>query len=226
MYFISYRYPLSPVFLTLHILPFLIKWWLSRSLSLFFLSFSTSCLWAILSSGDLSGEMYTVLYWSDCFKFVALVSITLAVEEFENNAFTGLIVFPYGYINTHACRLAFSDQNVQSHGRASESILEALRWLRNSLPSTTTTTTTTTSAFPVPHRERRLFWPENRRAAGQQSSREHDQSKQLGSQRIEQMVDYIKSWQSVHIIRTNTSRSSELHIRKVPGSCWLRPKYP
>ena len=28
------------------------------------------------------------------------------------------VYYPYGCINTHACRLAFSDQNVQSHGRA------------------------------------------------------------------------------------------------------------
>ena len=41
-------------------------------------------------------------------------------------------------------------------------------------------------------------------ATGQQSSREHDLSKQLGSQQIQQIVDYVKFWLSVHISRTNT----------------------
>ena len=40
-------------------------------------------------------------------------------------------------------------------------------------------------------------------ATGQQSSREHDLSKQLGSQQIQQIVDYVKFWLSVHLTPTD-----------------------
>ena len=39
---------------------------------------------------------------------------------------------------------------------------------------------------------------------GQQSSKEHDLSKQLGPQQVQQMVEYVKFWLSVLIIRTST----------------------
>ena len=48
------------------------------------------------------------------------------------------------------------------------------------------------SAFRPPRHERRFFRPKNRIATGQQSSREDDSIKQLGSQQIQQLVDAVK----------------------------------
>ena len=63
-----------------------------------------------------------------------------------------------------------------------------------------------------------LLSTKNRRATGQQSSREHDSSEQLCSQQSHQMVDSVKFWLSVHIIRRHIYRSQEQS-----QSIWRQP---
>ena len=59
-------------------------------------------------------------------------------------------------------------------------------------------------------------------ATSQQSSREYDLSKQLGSQQVQQMVDYVKFWLSVHIIPTdrlnNLSQNGGNHFDPLSNS--------
>ena len=59
-------------------------------------------------------------------------------------------------------------------------------------------------------------------ATSQQSSREHDLSKQLGSQQVQQMVDYVKFWLSVHLIPTdrlnNLSQNGGNHFDPLSNS--------
>ena len=59
-------------------------------------------------------------------------------------------------------------------------------------------------------------------ATSQQSSREYDLSKQLGSQQVQQMVDYVKFWLSVHLIPTdrlnNLSQNGGNHLDPLSNS--------
>ena len=59
-------------------------------------------------------------------------------------------------------------------------------------------------------------------ATSQQSSREYDLSKQLGSQQVQQMVDYVKFWLSVHLIPTdrlnNLSQNGGNHFDPLSNS--------